>query len=95
MPRTFTPFPSAVLTTARIAAFIPGASPPLVNTPIVRMILSAMILLLHRRVAFHLFDQQHIYFVIYLTLHATLYMNCLSFSMVFPPLLRKIHQNNS
>ena len=36
--------PSAVRTTARIAAFIPGASPPLVNTPIVRItFLSAMI----------------------------------------------------
>jgi hypothetical protein len=29
------PFTQAVLTTARTAAFIPGASPPLVNTAIV------------------------------------------------------------
>ena len=32
---TLNPFDNAVRTTARIAAFIPGASPPLVRTPIV------------------------------------------------------------
>ena len=35
IPFTFNPFTIASLTTARIAAFIPGASPPLVSTPIV------------------------------------------------------------
>ena len=35
IPFTFKPLWIADLTTARIAAFIPGASPPLVNTPIV------------------------------------------------------------
>ena len=34
-PFTFRPLEIPALTTARIAAFIPGASPPLVNTPIV------------------------------------------------------------
>src|SRR5699024_3517155 len=36
-----------LLTTARIAAFIPGASPPLVKTPIVLISLFAVIFLLH------------------------------------------------
>ena len=35
IPFTFNPFEIPVRTTARIAAFIPGASPPLVKTPIV------------------------------------------------------------
>jgi len=35
MPFTFTPLQIALRTTARIAAFIPGASPPLVRIPIV------------------------------------------------------------
>ena len=43
MPLTFTPFVKAFLTTARIAAFIPGASPPLVNIPIVLISLDIMI----------------------------------------------------
>ena len=35
IPFTFSPLDNPARTTARIAAFIPGASPPLVNTPIV------------------------------------------------------------
>lgn len=35
MPLTCKPFARAVRTAARTAAFIPGASPPLVNIPIV------------------------------------------------------------
>ena len=34
MPLTLTPLAIALRTTARIAAFMPGASPPLVRTPI-------------------------------------------------------------
>ena len=42
MPFTLTPLQIAFRTTARIAAFIPGASPPLVRTPIV-FILAAIV----------------------------------------------------
>ena len=35
IPLTLSPFEIPVRTTALIAAFIPGASPPLVSTPIV------------------------------------------------------------
>ena len=44
-----------LLTTARIAAFIPGASPPLVKTPIVFISLFAVIFLLHLAGSFLIF----------------------------------------
>jgi hypothetical protein len=33
-PKTLMPLKAAILVTARMAAFIPGASPPVVTTPI-------------------------------------------------------------
>ncbi len=40
-PKTVSPFAWAILVTARMAAFMPGASPPVVITPIVFVIVIA------------------------------------------------------
>src|SRR5699024_11653066 len=54
-----------LLTTARIAAFIPGASPPLVKTPIVLISLFAVIFLLHILAAlcFYIYTLNRSYFI--------------------------------
>ena len=47
IPFTFNPLLKPLLTTARIAAFIPGASPPLVRTPMVFILVFCHLFFLH------------------------------------------------
>src|SRR5699024_4126954 len=66
IPLTFSPLLMATRTTARIAAFMPGASPPLVSTPMVLIAFAIAIYLLQCSSRHFPAPEQMIFLILYL-----------------------------